>query len=279
MRARASSVPALVAASHPAPAVAVTTLAALLAVAADLGIAPGTLVTGVVLLGQLSIGWSNDWLDATRDTAVGRRDKPVATGAVPALLVAHAARAALLMALVTSTALGTRAAIAHTVLVGCGWAYNLGLKRSVWSWVPYALAFGLLPAVVTLSRTDASLPAPWAVAAGALLGVGAHLANVLPDLDDDRATGVRGLPHRLGGGGTGVLAPVVLLVASVVVVLGPPGRPSGLALVGLAVAAALVVTAAVAATRGHTRLPFTAAMLVALVDVVLLVANGSAVLG
>ena len=29
-------------------------------------------------------------------------------------------------------------------------------------------------------------PASWAMAAGALLGVGAHLANVLPDLEDDR---------------------------------------------------------------------------------------------
>src|SRR3712207_7375206 len=30
------------------------------------------------------------------------------------------------------------------------------------------------------------------------LGVGAHLLNVLPDLEDDAATGVRGLPHVLG---------------------------------------------------------------------------------
>lgn len=272
-------VPALVAASHPAPAVAVTTLAGLLALAADLGPGRGALVTGVVLVGQLSIGWSNDWLDAARDTAVARHDKPVATGALPASLVATAARSSLLLAAVTSTALGTPAALAHAALVGCGWAYNLGLKSSAWSWAPYALAFGLLPAVVTLSRTDAPLPAAWAVAAGALLGVGAHLANALPDLDDDAATGVRGFPHRLGQRGTGMLAPAVLLIASVVVVLGPPGPPTGFALSGLVVGAVLVVAAAVVASRGRTRLPFTAAMLVALVDVVLLLATGSAVVG
>ena len=38
----------------------------------------------------------------------------------------------------------------------------------------------------------------WLVAAGGALGAAAHLANVAPDIEDDLATGVRGLPHRLG---------------------------------------------------------------------------------
>lgn len=272
-------IPGLVAASHPAPTVAVTVLAALLAVAADVGAVRGALVVVVVLLGQLSIGWSNDWLDAARDTAVARADKPVATGEVPATLVAGAARVSLLGSVLMSLALGPRTALAHAVLVGCGWAYNLGLKSTAWSWAPYALAFGLLPAVVTLSRADARPPAAFAVAAGALLGVGAHLANALPDLDDDAATGVRGLPHRLGRRGTGVLAPAVLLGASVVVVLGPPGPPPRVAIGGLALAVGLVVVATAAAQRGHGRAPFTAAMLVALLDVALFVGTGSAVIG
>jgi len=39
-------------------------------------------VTGTVFTDQLSIGWSNDYLDAERDRAVLRSDKPVATGAI-----------------------------------------------------------------------------------------------------------------------------------------------------------------------------------------------------
>jgi 4-hydroxybenzoate polyprenyltransferase len=235
------------------------------------------MVTLVVLLGQLSIGWSNDWLDATRDAQVGRGDKPVATGAVSAELVATAARVAVVAAVVASLPLGWPAAAAHTVLVACGWAYNLGLKSTGWSWAPYALAFGVLPAVVTLSRTDVVPPAAWAVAAGALLGVGAHLTNVLPDLDDDRATGVRGLPHRLGRRLTGALGAAVLFAASVAIALGPAGSPTAAALTGLAVAAVLAATAAAAAVRAGSRLPFTAAVLIALVDVALLAASGSAV--
>ena len=61
-------------------------------------------------------------------------------------------------------------------------------------------------------------------AAGALLGVGAHLVNVLPDLADDAATGVRGLPHRLGARRSSVLAAAVLVGATVVIVVGAPGR-------------------------------------------------------
>src|SRR5665647_499792 len=45
----------------------------------------------------------------------------------------------------------------------------------------------------TLARWAATPSNPPAVSAQA-----AHLANVLPDLGDDVATGIRGLPHRIG---------------------------------------------------------------------------------
>ena len=42
------------------------------------------LVFVAVLLGQASIGWLNDAVDAPRDIAADRRDKPVVTGPVTA---------------------------------------------------------------------------------------------------------------------------------------------------------------------------------------------------
>ncbi|HST99220.1 MAG TPA: UbiA family prenyltransferase, partial [Geodermatophilus sp.] len=78
---------ALALATHPGPAVAVTVVAGLLALAAGVPAGRAALVTVAVLAGQASIGWSNDWLDADRDRAVARADKPVVQGAVaPALL-------------------------------------------------------------------------------------------------------------------------------------------------------------------------------------------------
>jgi 4-hydroxybenzoate polyprenyltransferase len=256
-------VPGLVRACHPGPTVAVTTLTALLAVAADAPVAVGALVTSAVLTGQLTIGWSNDLLDAERDRAAGRRDKPVAGGGVPVRVVQGAAGVALLLTVVLSLLCGWSAALAHLVLVvGSGWAYNLGLKGTAWSWLPYAVAFGALPAVVWLA-VGVGLPPGWMMLVGALLGVGAHLLNVLPDLADDERTGVRGLPHRLGERRTRLLAPLLLLTGSVVVVLAPAGSPSW---GGWGALAASVVLAAVAwRTRGPT--PFVAAMALAVVNV------------
>lgn len=267
---------ALAASCHPGPVVAVTTLATVLAVAVGAG--PASLVVLLAFLaGQLSVGWSNDWLDAARDAAAGRSDKPVAVGAVTARTVRRAAVAAAAATVVLSSALGWRAGLAHTVGVAAAWAYNAGLKSTVWSWAPYAVFFGLLPVVVIVALPGHPWPPPWMIVAGALLGVGAHLINVLPDLEDDRSTGVRGLPHRLGRTGSGVLAPVVLVVASAVVVAGARG---GLGVGGWAVLGVVALVAAlgaVAAATGHRRLALAATAVVALADVALLIASGDAV--
>jgi 4-hydroxybenzoate polyprenyltransferase len=271
---------ALALSCHPVPALAVTLVATLLAVAAGAGQLTVVLVAAAFGAGQLSIGWSNDWVDAARDLAVGRTDKPVAAGAVSRRTVGTAAVVALLASVPLSLELGVAAGLAQLVGVASGWAYNLGLKSTAWSWLPYAVTFGLLPAVVTLALPEAPLPPAWAVAAGAALGVGAHLVNVLPDLEDDAATGVRGLPHRLGRRASSLLAPAVLTAASLLVVLGPAGAPGPGGWGALAVVAGLGVVAAGAATSGgRRRLPLLATAAVAVVDVGLLLAHGSALTG
>ncbi len=271
---------ALALACHPGPAVAVTLFAA--ALAAGVG-SPALTTAGVllaVLAGQLSVGWSNDWIDAARDVVVGRTDKPVATGALAVATVRRAALTAAGACLALSLALGWRAGITHVAAVAVAWAYNARLKSTPWSWLPYAVSFGLLACVVTLALPGADVPPGWAVAAAALLGVGAHLANVLPDLEDDAATGVRGIGHRLGRARTSVLAPVVLVGATGVVVAGPAGAPTPGAWFGAVVATGCALTAVVVALRRtRSRVPFTAAIGVAAVDVVLLVAASGSLVG
>jgi 4-hydroxybenzoate polyprenyltransferase len=114
------------------------------------------------------------------------------------------------------------------------------------------------------------------LAAGALLGVGAHAANVLPDVDADLAAGVRGLPQRLGVRGARAVAACALLAASALLLAGPPGALGPVGWGALALTGALSV-AAVAVPRADSahRTPFLAALAVAAVDVVLLVARGS----
>jgi 4-hydroxybenzoate polyprenyltransferase len=264
---------AVLGAAHAGPALAVTALAALLAVAQGLGPARTALVVAAVLAGQLSIGWSNDLLDLARDRRTGRTDKPLVTGAVSTTLVRGACAVAVIACVVLSLACGLVAGAVHLVTVAAGWAYNLGLKATAWSWLPYAVAFGALTAFVALAGS--TTPPWWWPVGGALLGVGAHLLNVLPDLEDDAATGVRGLPHRLGPRWIAPVATVVLLAATVVVVIGS-SPPLGLA---VAVGVAVLVLAGLVVT-GRGRLPFVAAIGIAMVDaallVVLLVLDGRA---
>ncbi len=261
------TVAALLRAAHIGPTLAVTILAAALSVAAGTSAGRTILIAAAVLAGQLTIGWSNDLIDRSRDRSVGRADKPLATGELAVRTVTIACAAAVVAVVVLSLLCGIVAGLVHLGCVAAGWAYNLGLKRTVWSWAPYALAFGGLTVFVSLAA-GGGLPELWIPAMAAMLGVGAHLVNTLPDLADDEATGVRGLPHRLGAGRTRVLAVIVLAAASCVVAVASRELPLYLRAGALLVVAALAVVAL--RTRGRT--PFRAAIAIAIVDAVLLVA-------
>ena len=214
---------------HPLPTLAVTAFATSWSLAVGLSAGRAALVALAVLLGQLSIGWGNDAVDAPRDLTVGRPDKPVVQGLVSQRLLAAAAAGALGCCVVASLALGVRPGVTHIAAVACGWAYDLGLKSTLASPLPYAVAFGLLPAVSTLAAPVPAWPLPGVLVGAGLLGVAAHFANTVGDAADDAATGVRGLPQRLG--------PVVSLRISAVLV---------------ALAAAALLTA----VRGGGALPF-----------------------
>lgn len=262
---------ALLAAAHGGPALAVAAIAGMLAFRSDLDPLDAAVVTAAVLAGQLTIGWGNDLRDLPRDRAVCRTGKPLVTGALPVGRVVRALAAAGLACIVLSALAGWRSGLVNVVLgAGAGHAYNLGLKSTRWSWLPYASAFGTLPSVVTLAGPAPAWAPLWMTGAGAALGVAAHLLNTLPDLTDDERTGVRGLPHRLGERLSRTLAVVLLAAASLLAVLGPAGSPPAWASAVLALVAFLVVLTAAT----HGRAPFRAAVAVALLDVVLLVAAG-----
>ncbi|APY90179.1 hypothetical protein DCW30_35415 [Streptomyces alfalfae] len=273
---RAGRVGGLARSCHPGPVVAVTALTAALAVVAGQGVARSALTSGAVLAGQLSVGWCNDAFDARRDIAAGRRGKPVVDGAVGVRQVWVAAYASLALCVPLSLACGLWAGGVHLAGVAAAWAYDLRLKATAWSWAPYALGFAALPAFVALGLPGQPWPAWWIVTAGALLGVGAHLGDVLPDIRDDLATGVRGWPHRLGADHARRLLPLPLVTASAVLTLGPPGPPGGRG-VAVLVAAGLIAGAGVVLGRRRERAAFAAAVAVATVDVALLLVSGAGI--
>ncbi len=276
-----ASLPRVVAAfaraTHLAPTVAVTAFVALLAAAAQAPPGRTALAAAAVLAGQASVGWANDWIDAPADRAGGRRDKPTVAGTVSAAALRRAALAALVAALALTVPLGPTALAAHGGALGAAWAYDAGLKRTLASPLPYAVAFALLPVFVAAVAGGAAPPWTW-VAAG-LLGAGAHFTNTVGDLEVDAATGVSALPHRLGAGGS--LAAAGGLLAAGVVAVG-----AGLALGGrgvpwlpLLLVTAIIILALAAGARGRGRAAFRLTLAAAGGLVLVLLTSAAEVLG
>ena len=234
----------LVRACHFQPTLAVTAMTTGLAALAGRGPWGCVAVAVAVLAGQLSTGWSNDWFDAARDRAVGRTDKPIVAGSVSLGTVRLAACTALAAAVPLSLLSGWRAATVHLVAIASAWAYNLGLKATVASPVPYAVSFGLLPAFVTLGLPGHPWPRPTIMLATALLGVGAHFINTLADREDDARSGIAGLPQRMTARDA-LLTGVVLLTGCAITIWTIGGRARGAqsALLVLSLAAAAMVVA------------------------------------
>ncbi|MDP9028675.1 MAG: UbiA family prenyltransferase [Actinomycetota bacterium] len=268
---------AIVRSTHPGPTLAVTVVAGLLGVAVGLEPWRVAVLTGAMLLDQASVGLSNDWIDADRDRAVGRTDKPIVAGEIPAHVVRGVACVAAAGALLLTLPLGLAATAAHALALGSAWSYNAALKKSPFSVLPYAVSFGLLPAIASLARPVPAFPVWWAFAAGAMLGVAAHFANVLPDLDDDRETGIRGLPHRLGLRASIVITWAALVLAAAAITVGSAESP--VSLLGMAGSVGIGVTGLVLALRrGVGRWLFRLVIAAALIDVTMLVLAGSRLL-
>jgi len=255
---------ALWGATHPGPTLVVTTLSLALGIAA--GLDPGRLILLVVAVfaGQVSVGLSNDAIDAARDVAVGRTDKPIARGAVTPEGALGVAVASLVVALALSVPLGPGFVAAHAIALASAWAYNAGLKSTPVSIAPFLLSFGLFPSFATLASPEPALAAPWA------LGAAVHLTNVVRDLDDDRATGVRGLPHRLGARVSVVAAAAGIVLGAVAVFAGSGGGVVGAVFFAAAVLVA-AATIALALWRPPGRAVFQLTMFAALLLAVQLV--------
>ncbi len=270
-------------AAHPGPTLAVTALAGALSITLRDPAGDAALLAAAVLAGQLSIGWSNDALDARRDRAAHRSGKPVARGDVGRRTVATAAFLALAACVALSLTTGAVAGAVHLVAVTAGWLYNVWLKRTPLSWLPFAVSFGLLPLFAAYAGDPARSAPVRLMVAAALLGVAAHLFNGLPDIPDDEAAGIRPLPVVLGPRATGWLGAAVLASTGVVLTVpapqGPPPGPVAWAgAAGAVLCAALAgvlapLTTRMARTPGRgwiAEVPFALVVLAAGLDLALL---------
>jgi 4-hydroxybenzoate polyprenyltransferase len=188
---------ALAKASHFIPTLVVTTLSFTLALkTSNLSTALGVALT--IFSGQLIIGWSNDLIDYQDDIFHKRINKPLVAQQVSPKQLSYAITIVtiILFILTIFGPLSGRFGVIHLVAVVSALAYNAKLKTTVFSFIPWAISFGLLPIfVLGATRYPFKL---WIVIIGALFGIGLHIANVFKDFEQDRQSGILNLPNIIG---------------------------------------------------------------------------------
>jgi 4-hydroxybenzoate polyprenyltransferase len=168
--------------------------------------------------GQATVGWTNDLHDAGVDAQASRTHKPTVRGDIrPSDLRTPIIVSGSLTIPLSFIAAGWIGGAAHIVAVVSALMYNFFLARTVWSWLPYAVSFGLMPVFVAQAASTSLWPSAPVIALSILVGVTAHLLNAIPDIEVDRASGWGGLAVSLGKRWSVVVA-VVLVGAGVLVV-------------------------------------------------------------
>jgi len=214
----------LLRASHLGPTLAVTLVSFLLSTALWWE-GPAYFISIGVFLGQLLVGWTNDLNDYQDDLKHNRIGKPLVSGQLTKTSLLRAVKITTPIAVVVNLVgpLGITGGSLYLFGVGMGVAYNFYFKSTLLSPLPYALAFAALVSsiVVATNRT----PPLWLIASGSLLGVAAHFANVLKDLDQDLKSGITGLPQKIGKRYSRVIVSALLIGTTLVLHQTNPNLP------------------------------------------------------
>ncbi len=151
----------------------------------------------VMFFAQSAIGVTNDLFDRDLD-ARAKPWKPLVSGALRPSTAIGLSLGLIGAAAVVAVTLGAASFALAMLGMACGLAYDVWFKRSLFSAIPFMIAIPTLPiwVWVTLGQWQDALW--WLLPLGALIGLALHLANTLPDLDDDARHGVRGMAHRMG---------------------------------------------------------------------------------
>jgi len=159
---------------------------------------PAFVIAFGVFTGQLVVGWSNDLYDFDDDLKHQRAKKPLVSGLITKQYLQKWLRFMVPFSFVANLLgpLGIKGGSVYMLGIACGVAYNFYFKFSILSPLPYAIAFAALPSSVAISK-DIN-PPMWMLLGGALFGMAAHFINVIKDMDQDQASGIKGLPQRLG---------------------------------------------------------------------------------
>lgn len=176
------------------------------------------LIALAIFSGQLVVGWSNDLIDYKDDLSHQRLNKPLVGGLITEKFLQRCLALVLPASLLLNLfgPLGVMAGSLSLFTIGWAVSYNFYFKFNIFSPLPYAVAFALLPSLIAISADYT--PPTWMWVCGALFGVAAHFLNVIKDMKQDQASGIKGLPQRLGSK-LSALTAIALIVTAIAVLL------------------------------------------------------------
>ena len=204
-------------ASHFGPSLLVTSLSYLFA---QLYLQPGSalIIALGFFSGQLIVGWSNDLIDYADDLSHQRMNKPLVAGQITRKFLQSWLAVMIPVALFINLfgPLGFVGGGLSIFAIVWALGYNFYFKFNIFSPLPYAVAFAILPSCMAYSQDKT--PPTWMILGGALFGMAAHFLNVLKDMDQDHASGIKGLPQRCGKTGS-IIAATILIALGVTLLL------------------------------------------------------------
>ncbi len=242
---------------HPGPSLLVTGVLVAIAGLAGRGIPDGTRalqLVGAMLPVQLCIGVINDVADLSADT-VAKPHKPLVRGVVERSTAIGLGVALGAIGLGVAAGINLATLALDALALGAGLAYDLGLRRTALSWVPWWVGMAVLPLEGYASVGSIPSRLLLVVPLSGFIAIGLHFANALPDIGGDRIAGRRSLPVLAGVDRSRWAGPVALAAAGVLALLiAGPSRQAGVVLFsGVGVLA--VGVCAVVATRSPRPFP------------------------
>lgn len=230
---------------------------------------PALVIAFGIFLGQLLVGFTNDLYDYQDDLKHNRTDKPLVSGKITTAQLKSAIKIVIpLMILVNLFGpLGIKGGLIYLLGVGLGVSYNFYFKFTLLSPLPYALAFAALVAAIVVA-TDRTPPL-WLLISSACLGVAAHFANVIKDINEDLKSEIIGLPQKLGKKASRVIIGILLIGTTLLLNFVTPSP----------VLLSIGLLAAVITIFASDKLIFKALIITVIVDLILLLTAADSQIG
>ncbi len=239
---------------HPYTSLAVSAVTVLLIFTSDFNSSNFFLLRiGLIMLFiQFSIGISNDLLDRSFD-ARAKQHKPIPSGMVNPRLAVILFLMLTAGAILLSLPLGFRRLWILLLGLSCGLAYNIGLKRTLFSWLPLSLA---LPTLFLWTWSITSNISPlifWTYLLGLFLGPALNLANQFAGAEKAAASGEKSLIHYLGIKNSAWICPLLFLSAAffISMIMIFSGLFDQAAILGSVIAVIFSITFFILADRGY----------------------------